>query len=158
MSKSLRRRNKARVKLAQLKFDADEARKASQSAQDGAHAAALKLFRELKSKNSRAEASHGGGDQSDQTPAISAADAQGNSAFVARLASLEKSLAELQAPPSGSAMSATQASGPARKSTDEILADIQSVLASQQAQLHQLTEEQPSMFSGFRFGDVGSNE
>ena len=55
-------------------------------------------------------------------------------------------------------MSATQASGPARKSTDEVLADIQSVLASQQAQLNQLTEEQPSMFSGFRFGDVGSNE
>ena len=86
------------------------------------------------------------------------AAAKDASAFVARLASLEKSLAELQAPPSGSAMSATQASGPARKSTDEVLADIQSVLASQQAQLHQLTEEQPSMFSGFRFGDVGSNE
>ena len=86
------------------------------------------------------------------------AAAKDASAFVARLASLEKSLAELQAPPSGSAMSATQASGPARKSTDEVLADIQSVLASQQAQLNQLTEEQPSMFSGFRFGDVGSNE
>ena len=89
--------------------------------------------------------------------AISAAVAKGNSAFVARLASLEKSLAELQASTSGSAMSATQAPGPARKSTDGLLADIQSVLASQQAQLHQLTKEQPSMFSGFRFGDFGAD-
>ena len=58
-------------------------------------------------------------------------------------------------------MSATQVSGPARKSTDEILADIQSVLTAQQAQLRQLTKEQPSMFSGFHFGDLGvdgSNE
>ena len=123
MTKSGQKRNKAKVKLAQLKLAADEAQKTSQNARDGAYAAA-----------------------------------QDASAFVARLASLEKSLAELQASPSGSAMSATQASGPARKSTDEILADIQSVLASQQAQLHQLIEEQPSMFSGFRFGDVGSNE
>ena len=99
--------------------------------------------------------------QADQATAIAAAVAQGNSAFVARLASLEKSLAELQASPSGSAMLATQASGPARKSTDELLADIQSILTAQQAQLRQLTKEQPSMFSGFRFGDLGvdgSNE
>ena len=58
-------------------------------------------------------------------------------------------------------MSATQVSGSARKSTDELLADIQSILTAQQAQLRQLTKEQPSMFSGFRFGDLGvggSNE
>ena len=73
------------------------------------------------------------------------------------MASLEKSLAELQASPSGSAMSATQVSGPARKSTDELLADIQSVLISQQAQLRQLTKDQPSMFNGFRFGDLGAD-
>ena len=95
--------------------------------------------------------------QADQATAIAAAVAQGNSAFVARLASLEKGLSELQASPSGSALSATQVSGPARKSTDELLADIQSVLTSQQAQLHQLTKEQPSMFGGFRFGDFGAD-
>ena len=54
-------------------------------------------------------------------------------------------------------MSATQVSGPARKSTDEILVDIQSTLSAQQAQLRQLTKEQPSMFSGFRFGDLGAD-
>ena len=99
--------------------------------------------------------------QADQATAIAAAVAQGNSAFVARLASLEESLAELQAPSSGSAMSATQVSDSTRKSTDELLADIQSVLTAQQAQLRQLTKEQPSMFSVFRFGDLGvdgSNE
>ena len=55
-------------------------------------------------------------------------------------------------------MSATQASGPARKSTDELLADIQSVLASQQIQLNQLIKEKSSMFSWFHFGDDGSHE
>ena len=93
--------------------------------------------------------------QADQAATIAAAVAQGNSAFVTRLASLEKSLSELQASPSGSALSATQVSGPARKSTDEILAEIQSVLTSQQAQLHQLAKEQPSMFSGFHFDEPG---
>ena len=68
---------------------------------------------------------------------IAAAVAKGNSAFVARLASLEKGLAELKVSTSGSAMSVTQASGPARKSTDELLADIQSVLASQQTLAYQ---------------------
>ena len=91
----------------------------------------------------------------DQATAIAAAVAQGNSAFVARLASLEKSLAELQASSSGSAMSATQVSGSTRKSTDEILVDIQSTLSAQQAQLRQLTKEQPSMFSGFHFDEPG---
>ena len=89
---------------------------------------------------------------------IAAAVAKGNSAFVARLASLEKGLAELKVSTSGSAMSAKKASGPARKSTDELLADIQSVLASQQTQLNQLTKEKSSLFSGFRFGDDGSHE
>ena len=99
--------------------------------------------------------------QADQVTAMAAAVAQGNSAFVTRLASLEKSLAKLQAPSSGSAMSATQVSGSTRKSTDEILVDIQSTLSAQQAQLRQLTKEQPSMFSGFHFGEPGvdgSNE
>ena len=135
----------AQAKLAQVEDEAD--------------AATLKLFRELHQKAKGAATSKKDAKKAstpaDQAPAIAAAVAQGNSAFVARLASLEKSLAELQASSSGSAMSATQVSGSTRKSTDEILVDIQSTLSAQQAQLRQLTKEQPSMFSGFHFDEPG---
>ena len=105
------------------------------------------MFRELQQKGKSAEAPKRGAPQADQTPAIAAAVAQGNSAFVARLASLEKKLAEVKASSSGAALSAKQASGPAGRSTGERLADIQSALASQQTQLNQLAKVNPSMCS-----------
>ena len=110
------------------------------------------MFRELHQKTKGAATSKKDAKktstQADQAATIAAAVAQGNSAFVARLASLEKSLAELQASSSGSAMSATQVSGSTQKSTDEILVDIQSTLSAQQAQLRQLTK-------GFHFDEPG---
>ena len=115
----------AKAKLAQTE---DEAQRDAAS-----DAAALKLLGELQQKAKSAETpkkdAKKDSTQANQAATIAAAVAQGNSAFVARLASLEKSLAELQASPSGSAMSATQVSGPARKSTDELFVSPLATLA-----------------------------